>query len=49
MAESFIAFKETGKNKKTKLTYIEFHSGIYLKFFPSKNARTNQNLMIKKT
>ena len=43
--ENFITVKETGKNKKTKLN----HRQDYLNFFPSKNARTNRNLMMMKT
>ena len=27
----------------------EFHGGIHLKFFPSKNARTNWNLLMRAT
>ena len=46
-ADKFITLKETGKSRKNKL--IIKQTVIPLKLFPSKNARTNLNLLMKTT
>ena len=46
-ADKFITLKETGKSRKNKL--IIKQTVIPLKLFPSKNARTNLNLLMKAT
>ena len=45
--DKFITLKETGKSRKNKL--IIKQTVIPLKLFPSKNARTNLNLLMKAT
>ena len=45
--DKFITLKETGKSRKNKL--IIKQTVIPLKLFPSKNARTNLNLLMKTT
>ena len=50
--ENSITVKGTVKIRKSNWTInsiLEFHRGIHLKFFPLKNARTNWNLMMRKS
>ena len=50
--ENFITVKETGKNKKTKPNHQQDHRVPLrnsFEFFPLKNARTNQNLLMRTT
>ena len=50
--ENFITVKETGKNKKNKLNHQQDYripQKNSFELFPSKNARTNRNLLMRTT